>query len=108
VDIFFYPKYVNIQTTTGLSPWLFNELEKRTIALQEQYWDGEAESLMQINRPSIIRASSVMKSTKENVAIVCAHKGHFLFYDDNHITTTGSFSGDKAKHALCEWLNKNT
>ena len=108
MNIFFYPHYVNIKTTKPLSPWLYEELEARGIALEEVFWQGLAEVLMRIQTPSIVRASSVMTCDEKTIATICEQKGHFLFYDSFHITTKGRISGKEAHQALCDWLDQHT
>lgn len=80
MKVYLFPGYVCLHSAETFSPTIFAHLEQKKIALEEYHWDGTLESLP--TKPSLVRASSVMKYGWDALAQKCRELGHFCFYDD--------------------------
>lgn len=90
--VYTYPGYVTLGSAQGGSPKLFRYLEKeRGVKCEWHPWHGTLDSLPK--KPAMVRASSMMKCTYDELAARCAELGHLCFYDDRIILPNGEWIG---------------
>jgi len=93
MDVYLCPTYVSLRSIEVYSPKLFKLLEKRGVVLAPKQWEGTLADLP-TDGPAIIRASSKMYCSVEELAKRATELGLFVFYDDAVLLESGKY--DKA------------
>lgn len=104
IDVLLYPHYVHIGSLKYTSPIICDILTDHRILLDHISWDG---SLDLPDKGCLIRASSMLKISLDDLAVKADRMGHLVFYDDK-ILIDGKLvpiTDSKAFKKLSDWLN---
>ncbi|MBI3251496.1 MAG: hypothetical protein HYZ62_01135, partial [Candidatus Andersenbacteria bacterium] len=104
--MFLYPAYVCLQSAKANSRSLFQALKDLGVEVEAAFWHGTLDSLPD-DRPSIIRASSMMSCAGNELAQRCAQLGHFAFYNDSYLSADGTYKSDDLIETLTAFIEKN-
>lgn len=100
MTIYLYPHYVSLTSAARFSPQLFLFFVQQGVGLKEAPWNGDLDSLP--SEPSVIRASSMMDCSLQELGQKCAELGHLCFYDDKLVLP----NGDTVREGLIEAARK--
>ena len=104
VNVLLFPNYVNIGGMIFYSPIIGDILTDHRVLLNPKSWDG---SLDLPDKGCLIRASSMLKISLDDLAAKADCMGHLVFYDDK-ILIDGRLvpiTDSKAFRKLSDWLN---
>lgn len=87
MKMYLYPSHMDLSRVERASPFLFGKFLENT-TLTSGYWTGSVNDIPD-GEPSLIRCSSLIGSSPEEIGRVCAEKGHLAFYDDALWTVDG-------------------
>lgn len=90
MKMYLYPGYVSLASARAYSPRLFEFLENM-VELEAVRWNGSLTSLP-TDEPIMVRASSRLPCSLEDLALRCEELGHFVYYDDQLLLTDGSYT----------------
>lgn len=104
--VLLWPDYV-AKTLKELSGPLIAFVEQHDIKVVEGSWGGTIESLETVTNPCLIRASSLMRCSRVQLAHFAQEHGHFVFYEALALKEDGTYSDrDEAYTLLSEWLER--
>jgi hypothetical protein len=103
IPMYMFPGYVTIESSRRFSPKFFEWLDQKGVVIERRRFDGKDPKTITSNGPAIVRASSVMDCSVQDLLDYCNRNGHLLFYNDMLVdspVTLRMQRGDEQQFAL--------
>jgi len=104
--MFLFPAYVCLAAARANSPKVFEILKKMGVEVEEAYWGGTVDSIP-TDKPSLVRASSLMSCKESELAQHCGPLRHFVYYDDRYLDINGNYIGADLEQRLTSFIEVN-